>query len=528
MSTFVSILDTTLRDGEQGEGIAFTVQDKLSITEILNRLGVHYIEGGWPSSNPKAVEYFEAVSKTPPNVSKITAFGSTCRAGTPAKDDANLNGLLNVNPQTCVIFGKSWDFHVTDALKISLDANLTLISDSIAYLKSSGKEVIYDAEHFFDGYKHNPKYAIDTLKAAESAGADILCLCDTNGGALPEEVQRIITEIKPMFHTPLGIHSHNDMGVGVAVAIAAIDAGATHVQGTLNGYGERCGNANLASIISILVLKKGIKCIPKENLKYLKKACQKIHAIANMTPPNDQPFVGKSAFAHKGGMHVSAILKHPETYEHIDPALVGNTQRVLVSDLSGGSNLTYKAEEYGISVQNNGEMKPLLNVLKTKENEGYQYEGADASFELLMKETLGQYTRCLNLSNFQINNEKKSDAASLIKATLTATVDGKTLSGFGQGNGPVSALDHALRQLLQPTHPMIDTIHLVDYKVRVLSAEHHSNAKVRVFITTQNKALTWTTIGVSENIIDASCQALLDSYEFAILKESEGALNELN
>ncbi|MDA1354227.1 MAG: citramalate synthase [bacterium] len=522
MSKKISVFDTTLRDGEQGEGIAFTVHDKLKITAILDGLGVHYIEGGWPGSNPKAIEYFNEVQKNKPKFSKIAAFGSTRRAGKTAKDDPNLNALIAANPDTCVIFGKTWDFHATHALKISLEENLAMISDSVAYLKSHNKEVIFDAEHFFDGYKNNPEYALQAVLAAQDAGADILCLCDTNGGTMPEEAANIIAQIKPKLSADLGIHTHNDSGLGVAVALAAIDAGAVHVQGTLNGYGERCGNANLASIIANLVLKKGIQCISNDQLKKLKSSCQKVHAIANMTPPNDQPYVGKSAFAHKGGIHVSAILKRPETYEHIMPELVGNKQRVLVSDLSGGSNINYKAEEYGITHNDPEKVKALLQILKDKENEGYQFESAEASFELLLKERLGDYQRSLTISKFQVNNIKEGAAASIIEATMDAIVDGKPATGSGKGNGPVSALDKALRRLLAATHPLINDVHLQDYKVRVLSAEHHTDAKVRVFIVSSNGSHTWTTIGVSENIIDASCQALLDSYEFAIFKHQEG------
>lgn len=522
MDKKITVFDTTLRDGEQGEGISFTVHDKLKITGILDELGVHYIEGGWPGSNPKAIEYFNEIQKNKPAFSKIAAFGSTRRAGKKAKDDPNLNALIASNPDTCVIFGKTWDFHATHALKISLDENIAMIADSVAFLKSHNKEVIFDAEHFFDGYKNNPEYALKCLQAAETAGADILCLCDTNGGTMPEEAANIVSIIKPTLSADIGIHAHNDSGLGVAVALAAIDAGAVHVQGTLNGYGERCGNANLASIIANLVLKKGIQCISDEQLKKLKSSCQKIHAVANMTPSKDQPFVGKSAFAHKGGIHVSAILKHPETYEHIMPELVGNKQRVLVSDLSGGSNINYKAEEYGIPNADPERVKGLLQQLKTKENDGYQYEGAEASFELLLKESLGDYNRSLTIQKFQVNNIKEGNAATIIEATIEADVDGKPATGSGQGNGPVSALDKALRQLLSPTHPSINLVQLQDYKVRVLSAKHHTDAKVRVFILSSNGVHSWTTIGVSENIIDASCQALLDSYEYAILKHQEG------
>ncbi|RAP34345.1 citramalate synthase [Candidatus Marinamargulisbacteria bacterium SCGC AG-439-L15] len=520
MSSKISILDTTLRDGEQGEGISFTLEDKLSISTLLDNLGIHYIEGGWPDSNPKAKAYFDTIRNTPLKHSKVTAFGSTRRAKNTAENDTNLQALVDTKPDTCVIFGKSWDFHVTDALKIDLETNLEMIQDSVRFLKSHNFEVIYDAEHFFDGYKKNPDYAIKTLKAAADGGVDILCLCDTNGGTLPSEVNTIVSTVKNTFSCEIGIHTHNDSDLGVANAIAAVESGATHIQGTLNGYGERCGNANLSAIIPILMLKMGYSCISKDQLTQLTASCYQMDEIANMTPHTNQAFVGKSAFAHKGGIHVSAILKNSDTYEHINPEAVGNNQRVLISELSGASNLVYKAKELGLNLDTkNKDLPLLLDQIKSLESEGYQFEGAGASFELLMRKTLGLYTPHIKLDQFKVLNEQKGEDQTAVKASIKATLNNKTMEMDANGTGPVGALDHALRQLLESIFPVIKTVKLIDYKVRVLDSKDSTDAKVRVLITSYDGNQTWNTIGVSENIIKASWLALADSFEYKLLLE---------
>ena len=516
----VSLLDTTLRDGEQGEGISFTLQDKLAITELLDHLKIDYIEGGWPGSNPKAIDYFNALVTHPLTHAKKTAFGSTRRANLSVEEDPNLSALLEVNPDCCVIFGKTWDFHVTEALQISLEENLLMIKESVAYLKSKGKEVIYDAEHFFDGYKSNPNYALETLKAAEAGGADIICLCDTNGGSLPSEISQFIKTISPKLKTQIGIHSHDDSGLGVANAIAAIQAGATHVQGTLNGYGERCGNANLSSILCILSLKLKKDCAATDQLSKLTRISHTIDEIANLQPKKEQAYVGRSAFAHKGGIHVSAVLKHPETYEHIKPETVGNSQRVLVSELSGASNLIYKAKQYGINVDSKSiELKSLLKNIKEMENDGYQFEGAEASFLLLMKRHLSGYQNHINLESFEVLNTHQKDQRADISAKLTLILNDKTYTDSANGNGPVAALDAGLRKVISSIFPVISEIKLTDYKVRVLDSKDGTKAKVRVLITSSDSQETWETVGVSANIIKASWLALADSFEYKLMKE---------
>jgi 2-isopropylmalate synthase len=519
-----TILDTTLRDGEQGEGISFTVKDKLKITQLLDELGIDYIEGGWPGSNPKAVEYFKAVQKLNLKNAKIAAFSSTRRADKKITEDANIAKLLEVNTPVVVIFGKSWDFHVKEALKISLDENLKLISDTVKYLKEHNKEVIYDAEHFFDGYKHNAKYALKTLEAAEKAGADILCLCDTNGGTLPSESGKIIKEIVKAFpKTVIGIHPHNDGGVAVANGIAAVEAGATHIQGTLNGYGERCGNMNLSTIIPNLVLKMGIPIIEQKQLITITPISHHLDEIANLAHQSFAPYVGRSSFAHKAGVHVNAVMKHPETYEHVSPEKVGNNRKVVISELSGLSNLMYKANEFGIEIKNqhSPEMKKLVQDLKEMEHYGYQFEEAEASFELLMRRTLKQFTPLIKLERFRIINEKSGSKTINLEASVKAKVGEKKVHIVSEGNGPVSALDGALRKALETMFPEIKEIKLTDFKVRVLNSKEGTSAKVRVLIQWEDKDKEWGTVGVSENIIEASWQALVDSYEYRLMREKK-------
>lgn len=516
-----TILDTTLRDGEQGEGISFTLKDKLKITQLLDELGVHYIEGGWPGSNPKAIEYFQAVRKLSLKNAKIAAFSSTRRAKNKVENDPTMQTLLAAETPVVVIFGKTWDFHVTHALNIELEANLELIFDSVAYLKRHQKEVIFDAEHFFDGYKANPEYALKALQAAKDAGADILSLCDTNGGSLPSQIGTIVQAIKCQFSNAiLGIHSHNDGGLAVANGVAAVENGVTHVQGTLNGYGERCGNLNLMTMLPTLVFKMGIPCISETQLAQITPIALHVDEVANMTHLPYSPYVGRSAFTHKAGVHVSAILKNPETYEHLSPKKVGNEQRVVVSELSGISNLVYKAKSFGIEIAdpNAPEMKELIHQLKNLENFGYQFEEAEASFEILMRKVLKQFTPVIALDRFRVMNEKSGSKTINTEATLTAKINQCAVHIAADGNGPVSALDHALRQALETEFPQLKTVQLTDYKVRVLNSKDGTNGVVRVLIQWQDNNHEWGTVGVSENVIEASWLALVDSYEYKLLK----------
>jgi len=516
----LKIFDTTLRDGEQSEGISFTVNDKIKIAHLIDDLGVHYIEGGWPGSNPKAVEFFDKVAVVKFQQAKLIAFGSTRRIINPASQDANLNALIASKAQGACIFGKTWDFHVTHALKISLEDNLMIIEDSLKYLKANMAEVFFDAEHFFDGYKKNKDYAIASLQAAEKAGVDMLVLCDTNGGALPHEVEQIILAVKKLIKTPLGVHFHNDGECAVANTLVAVHHGCEQVQGTMNGLGERAGNANLCSIIPALKLKMGIDCISYEKLKKLTEVSRTVSEIANLPHNNHFPYVGMSAFAHKAGIHVSAIAKHAETYEHIKPELVGNVQRVLVSELSGVSNLVYKAKELGLDIDSQDpQVKKLLKDIKDMEKAGYQFEEGEASFELMLRRISKKYKPFFELVSFRIINDQSANDKFLIEATVKIVINGKILHTAGEGNGPVSALDHAFRKALQEHFPEISKLHLTDYKVRVLDSKKGTDAKVRVIIETSDDKETWGTVGVSSNIIEASWIALVDSIEYKLLKE---------
>jgi 2-isopropylmalate synthase len=514
----VLLYDTTLRDGTQGEGISLSVDDKLKIAKRLDQFGMHYIEGGWPGSNPKDMAFFQRAQSLSLKHAKITAFGSTRRPGVKAEADHNLNMLLESGVQVATIFGKSWDFHVTEAIKTTLEENLAMIHDSVKYLKKKGLEVIYDAEHFFDGYKNNQDYALQTIKAAQKAGADCIVLCDTNGGTLPHELVDIITYVLKEIDTPIGIHCHNDSDCGVANTISAVRAGACHVQGTINGYGERCGNADLISVIPNLQLKLDYRCVKEEQLKLLTSLSRFVHEVANVVQRNNQPFAGISAFAHKGGIHVSAILKSPETYEHMKPEMVGNDRRVLVSELSGQSNMLFKAEELDIRLdKNNPVTKELIQALKEKEHEGYQYEGAEASFELLLRESLGEQMNFFTLDYFKIWLSKLEQELMNTEAIIKLKVQEQIVHTVAGGNGPVNALDNALRKALVPFYPEISNMHLSDYKVRVLDESGATAAKVRVLIESTNGNQKWTTVGVSENIIEASWQALSDSIRYLLL-----------
>jgi len=518
----IELYDTTLRDGAQSEGISFSVGDKLKICEKLNELGIHFIEGGWPGANPKDASFFKKVKELKLKNSKYVAFGSTCRADTRANRDRVLKGLLAADTKFVTIFGKTWDLHVTDVLKVSLEENLRMIKDSVEFLKSKGKTVFFDAEHFFDGYKSNKDYAIRALKAAEDAGAERIILCDTNGGTMTSLVFEIVEEVKSVIRSPLGIHAHNDCEMAVANSIAAVQAGCVQVHGTMNGYGERCGNANLVSVIANLKLKLGINCVSDLALRELTEAARFVAEICNMKLQDNEPFVGNSAFAHKAGVHVNAILKNPRTYEHIDPHSVGNRRRLLISELSGKSTILKKAEDMDLDIGKSAKKgKKILKVLQDLESKGYHFEAAEASLELLIKRVMKKFKNFFDLEDFRVIIEKKKGGKMSSEATIKLKVGKDTEHTAALGDGPVNALDSALRKALKKFYPNIASMHLTDYKVRVLDEKAGTAAKVRVLVQSQDKDDSWWTIGVSENIIDASWQALVDSVEYKLLKDSE-------
>ncbi len=520
----IEIYDTTLRDGAQTEDIAFSVEDKLRITEKLDELGVHFIEGGWPGSNPKDIEFFKKVKNLGLQNSKVVAFGSTHRPRHKADEDTTLKSLLDASAEIITIFGKTWDFHVTEALRVSLEENLDIINNSITFLKRYVDKVFFDAEHFFDGFRAHPEYALKCLAAARDAGADCLVLCDTNGGTLPNEVRGIVGTVIKAVRIPVGVHAHNDSECAVANSIVAVESGAVQIQGTINGLGERCGNANLCSLIPNLQIKLGIGCIQNHQLKRLRDVSRFVNEIANMRHFKRQPFVGDSAFAHKAGIHVSAVRKRPETYEHINPELVGNSQRVLVSDLAGKGNILRKAEEFGINlVPDSPQLQDMVTTLKNLENEGFQFEGAEGSFELLMKKALGLHRRFFDLIGFRVIVEKRREGEEpMSEATIMVKVGGHIEHTAATGNGPVNAIDHALRKALDKFYPELKHMRLHDYKVRVLTAGIGTAAKVRVLIESGDEEKKWGTVGVSENIIEASYQALVDSIEYKLLKDGSG------
>ncbi len=523
MKKQIKVYDTTLRDGTQAEDISLLADDKVRIARKLDDFGIHYIEGGWPGSNPKDMNFFQKVKHVRLKNARVTAFGSTRRFDNPAAADSNLRAILDSGAPVATIFGKSWDFHVTNALNIGLDDNLEVIEDSLQYLKERLEEVIYDAEHFFDGFKHNPEYALETLKAAVRGGADCLVLCDTNGGTLPLELGEIIDRVWQALgrEVRLGIHVHNDSDVAVANSLVAVVHGITQVQGTINGFGERCGNANLISIIPNLQLKMGYKVIPNENLQQLAFLSRYVDEIANRQHNNRQPFVGISAFAHKGGIHVSAVQKDPLTYEHISPDWVGNRRRVLVPDLSGRSNILYKAQEYNLDVGDDSQTRKILERIKELEDRGFQFEGAEASFELLVKKTMGTYKPFFTLMGSRVIVEKLRRSRSPIsEATVMVRVNKHVEHTAAIGDGPVDALDKALRKALEKFYPVLKKVKLTDYKVRILSSDKGTKAVTRVLIESQDDAGNkWGNVGVSQNIIEASWQALVDSVEYMLLQE---------
>lgn len=516
MPTRVSIFDTTLRDGAQTEGVSFSTEDKLEILERLDSFGVDFIEGGYPASNPKDQAFFKAAQRLKLKKAKLVAFGSTHRPGAVPENDNGLSALLDTNTEWVCVFGKSWDLHAEKALSVSLDENLRIVHDTVAYLKGKGRRVIFDAEHFFDGYRNNPRYAMKVLHAAEDAGADWLCLCDTNGGCFPSLVGEVVRQVREEMNTPLGIHAHNDGELAVGNSLAAVEAGASMVQGTMNGLGERCGNANLCSIIPNLMLKMNVGT-GITNLEQLSKLSHYVAEMANVAPDPRAPYVGRSAFAHKGGIHVSAVLKDSRTYEHVAPELVGNQRRILVSELSGVSNILAKAEELGIDTEKDGG-RSILQRMKELEAEGFQYEVAEASLELLIRKLKGQRTSPFRLEGFRTFMDVTGDVMTSEASVRVVDSDGTLEHTAADGNGPVNALDRALRKALERFYPVLKEVRLIDYKVRVIDGKEATAAKVRVLITSTDGAQTWTTIGVSGNIIEASLMALIDSIEYKLIK----------
>ncbi len=524
----VAIYDTTLRDGVQGEGVFFSVEDKLRIVKKLDLLGIDYIEGGWPGSNPKDLEFYTEGAKLNLKNAKLVAFGSTRRAYNKPAEDKTLNDLLITGTSTVTIFGKSWDLHALEVLKISLAENLQIIEDSIAYLKSNGRETIYDAEHFFDGYKNNPDYAMETLKAAIRGGASTIVLCDTNGGTLPLEAIEILKQVQKEISIPLGVHYHNDAGTAVASTIMSVQSGATQVQGTFNGYGERCGNANLSSIIPTLVLKLAYQTNTNQNLHLITETSRFISELTNLHHDERQPYVGGCAFAHKAGTHVDAIIKNPISLEHIRSEQVGNERRFLLSDQAGRSTILNKVREFVPETKKDDpQVITLTNQLKELENSGYQFEAAEASFDLLIKKAFNLYEKAFTLEGFRIIVEKRGDQPVFSEATIKVGVGNDREVTAAEGDGPVNALDSAIRKALLRFYPEITDINLIDYKVRVMDEGRGTAAKVRVLIESSDGKNTWGTVGVSENLIEASWQALVDSIEYGILLKKTKPENHL-
>lgn len=537
----VLLYDTTLRDGTQREGLSLSCEDKLKIARELDTLGVHYIEGGWPGSNPKDAEFFQRVRNEPLRHARIAAFGSTRRAHGRCEDDANIRALVNAQTPVVTLVGKSWTLHVEKVLETTLEENLAMIADSVAYFKSLGKEVVYDAEHFFDGYRANPAYALATLEAAARAGADCLVLCDTNGGSLPDWVAQVVCAVRERLNlgpgastedgassrgsdqrSPLlGIHTHNDGALAVANALAAVQAGCTHVQGTINGYGERCGNMDLIPLIANLQLKLGYHCVAPDQLRRLTEVSLYVAAVANLNPEPHAPYVGRSAFAHKGGIHVAAIAKVEESYQHIDPTLVGNQKRVVVSELSGRGNVRMRAEELGMRL--NGKEQTVLQRIKELENRGFQFEAAEGSFEMLVRRSAPDYVPPFELLDFTVMIEKRGNNEMYSQATAKVQVGSEVMHTAADGDGPVNALDQAIRKALVPHYPQLAEVKLVDYKVRIIDEHRGTAATPRVLIESARGDERWSTIGASQNIIEASWQALWDSLELPLLRDREKA-----
>ncbi|MCP4265762.1 MAG: citramalate synthase [Candidatus Brocadiaceae bacterium] len=518
----VVIYDTTLRDGSQTEGISFSLQDKIGIAVKLDDLGVDYIEGGYPLANPKDKNFFKEIKKVSLKNAKIAAFGSTKRANKKVSIDPGIKALLSTEMPVVTIVAKSWDFHVIDVLKVSLEENLMMVYETVKYLKSKEREVILDAEHFFDGHKSNSRYSLKVLKVAQDAGVDTIVLCDTNGGSLPHEIEKITGRVVSKLKTPVGIHTHNDCELAVANTLVAVNSGVRHVQGTINGLGERCGNANLCSLIPNLVLKNKFKCLGSSELNKLTEISRYINEVANFVPMPNQPFVGSSAFAHKGGLHVNAIQKNKSTYEHIEPETVGNERRILISELSGNSNVLRKVEKYKIA-HDQKTMRKILKKVQDMENEGYHFESAEGSFDLLVKKIIGKYKGFFDLEDFMVIVERGKGGKSITRATVKIKVGGEEELTVSDGDGPVNALDGALRKGLETFYPSLKNMQLMDYKVRVINPKESSAAKVRVIIESRDHKDIWGTVGVSKNVIEASWQALVESIEYKLLKDEDGS-----
>lgn len=512
----VQLYDTTLRDGTQREGISLSCEDKLRIVRKLDDLGMDFIEGGWPGSNPKDAEFFRRVKHIPLRHSVITSFGSTCRAGGKVADDPNIRALLESDTAVCTIVGKTSLLHVKEVLRSTPEENLRIIEESVAYLVAAGRRVLYDAEHFFDGWKLDSSYSLETLRSARRGGAETLILCDTNGGSLPWEVGNIVRQCALEFDSPLGIHTHNDTECAVANSLAAVKEGCTHVQGTINGYGERCGNANLISVIAGLQLKMGYDELPGDRLERLTELSHFVAEIVNLAPDEHLAYVGKSAFAHKGGIHVAAIRRTPDSYQHIKPEVVGNAMRVVVSELSGRGNMLSKAEEYGIDVTEETDVNGVLKEIKCLEAKGFSFEAAEASVAMMLKRQQPGYRAPFELIDFSVTVEHRAGRGMLAEATVKVYVNGEVIHTAAEGNGPVNALDGALRKALMPLFPTLDRFHLADYKVRILDGANGTSAITRVLIDTQNGVKRWSTVGASTNIIEASWRALADSIEYGI------------
>jgi 2-isopropylmalate synthase len=518
----VTLYDTTLRDGMQQEGLSVSVDEKVRIARKLDELGLHFIEGGFPASNPKEVAFFERMARERLRNATLVAFGTTRRKGVAAADDPSLQVLADTYTPVVTIVGKTWGLHLRKVLHVSRDENLRMIADSVTFLRGRGKRVIYDAEHFFDAFADDPAYALATLEAAAGAGAELVCLCDTNGSTLPQAVGAVTARVADDLGAPLGIHCHNDADCAVANSLVAVAAGAVQVQGTMNGYGERCGNANLTSIIPGLKLKMGLAVVTDEQLELLTETARFVAEVVNVNPWAHQPYVGRSAFAHKGGLHVAAVDAAPQTFEHVDPELVGNEQRILISELSGKGAVLRKAHELGVALEGDSEhVSRVLRHLKQKEHEGFHYEAADASFDLFLHDQLGGRRPLFRLESFRVIVEKREDGSVVTEATVKVHVEGERVVATGEGNGPVNALDNALRLAIVRKYPHLADIDLVNYKVRILDENKGTGAVTRVLLDASDGSATWGSIGVSENIIEASWQALVDSIEFGMLRSRE-------
>ncbi|HJL99364.1 MAG: citramalate synthase [Acidimicrobiales bacterium] len=525
----VEIFDTTLRDGVQFEGISVSSDDKLKVARQLDHLGVHWIEGGWPGSNPKDEEFFQrAATELELNNSQLVAFGSTRRPKGRVDEDQTLSSLVEAGTSTVCIVGKSWDYHVTEALRQPLDEGVAMVGDSVEFLKAEGLRVFFDAEHFFDGYKRNPEFSLQVLEAAAVQGADCLVLCDTNGGSLPHEVEKIVADVVRHFDgVQIGMHTQNDTGCAVANAVAGVVAGATHVQGTINGYGERTGNCDNTVLVPNLTLKMGIETLPEERIERLTSVSHHVAELMNMPPQHQQPYVGTSAFAHKAGLHTSAIARRPDSYEHVDPSAVGNSTRFLLGDLSGRASVELKAEQLGIEIEDK-QMVEVVEEMKRLEHEGYHFEVADASLELMMRRAAGEEFNYFDVESFRVLVERGQDRQFDTEATLRIVVDGERMITVGEGDGPVNALDNAFRNAVIDIYPELSEVHLTDYKVRVLDTNRGTGAVTRVLVDSADSESTWTTIGVSENIIEASWLALRDALVYALYRHRAQGDSSLN